>query len=159
MSDVKEFKLEVPIKAHVNIDGKNDIVDIDTLYLQAPTLKHRDAVIVLKKIYKIAHFNFEIMVENLKDNRSEEEKLKAQDNLNDVTEESDAILVEHVATILQGSDFDIIDFYKKFINFLSMEICYKDAECKNHATLHDLNLLHEPDYQKLIATYITFFFI
>ena len=49
MQEELVFDLENPIKVQMNVDGKNEFVDIDKIYLQAPTYKHKDIIIVLKK--------------------------------------------------------------------------------------------------------------
>lgn len=147
MSDVKEFKLEVPIKAHVNIDGKNDIVDIDTLYLQAPTLKHRFQVINLKKMYVEALFGIT--------------QIFTQDQINSQVSESDkdeSVSAKAISFTLNGAkNFDIASFYKKFYDLLGSGLCFTDSECTSKLESKFLDGLSNDDYENLCAKYLEFF--
>ena len=51
MQENFEFQLEKPIKIHGRVNGKTEFIDLKTLYLKAPTYKHRDKTLVLKQVY------------------------------------------------------------------------------------------------------------
>ena len=114
------FNLSTPIKVQINIDGKNDFADIDKIYLAAPSYKHRDLTIGLKKKFIEAIF---AMTASLP-------KDEAQKQVNDENGKLDAKSIK--AILYAAKDFDILSFFKKFEAFLISDIAFKDEERKQN---------------------------
>jgi len=147
MTDKLTFTLTIPIKVQVNIDGKNDFAEVSNLYLVAPTYKHRDHTIGLKKKFIEAIF---AMTNSLA-------KEDAQKQVSDDKSQLDSKSIK--AIIYAAKDFDIISFLKKFESFLLSEICFKDEELKQKITGLELQKIDENDFEELLAKYLESFFI
>jgi hypothetical protein len=145
--DSLTFDLSKPIKVQLNVDGKNDFVDIDKIYFSAPSYKHRDLTIGLKKKFIEAVF---AMTASLP-------KDEAQKQVNDDNGKLDAKSIK--AILYAAKDFDIVSFFKKFEAFLISEIAFKDEEKKQKLVALDLQRLDESDFEELLAKYLEVFFI
>lgn len=148
MTDTLKFNLSSPIKAQLNIDGKHEIVDVDLLYCKAPTYKHKDYTIDLKKRFIEAIF---AMTNSL----SRDEAQKAVESDEDKTMDAKSIK----AVLFAAKDFDIVSFFKKFEKFLLADICFKDEEYKQTIKSLDLQKMDETDFEELLAKYLEVFFI
>lgn len=147
MTDKITFTLEKPIKVSANIDGKNEFIDLSEIHLSAPTYKHRDLTLHLKKKFIEAIF---AMTNSL--NRDEAEK-----QVNDEKGELDSKAIK--AILYAAKDFDIVSFFKSFEKLLLSEVAFKDEEMKQKLTSLDLQKLDESDFEELLAKYIEVFFI
>ncbi len=137
------FELQNPIKGAVNINGKNDIIDINTLYLNAPSYKEKDITIILKKKFIEAIF---AMTAVLPKESSSQEK----------SDEMDAKSIKVI--LFAAPNFDLVGFFKEFEKLL-MKVCFKD-EARTQAIKHiELEKLNESDFEELLAKYIEVFFI
>ena len=147
MTDKLIFTLQSPIKAQLNVDGKNDFVEVSQLYLSAPTYKHRDHTIGLKK--KFIEAIFAMANATSRDD--------AQSKVNDKEGTLDAKAIK--AVLYAAKDFDIVSFFKKFEAFLLSEVCFKDEEMKQKITSLEIQKLEETDFEELLAKYLEAFFI
>ena len=141
------FDLTQPIKVQFNTDGKNDFIDLDKIYLTAPTYKHRDLTIGLKKKFIEAIFAMTSSIS----------KEDAQKQVSDEKEELDAKSIK--AILYAAKDFDIVSFFKKFESFLLSEVAFKDEARKQKLTSLDLQKISESDFEELLAKYLEGFFI
>ena len=147
MTDKTTFTLESPIKVSANIDGMNEFIDLNEIYLSAPTYKHRDLTINLKKKFIEAIF---AMTNSL--NRNDAEK--------QVSEEKGELDSKAIKAILYAAkDFDIVSFFKLFERLLLSGLAFKDEEMKQKLTSLELQKLDESDFEELLAKYIEVFFV
>lgn len=145
-----EFQLQDPIKVSANIKGENTFIDLEQLYLRAPTSKHRIYSIPLKKKFMEALFGMTKSVN----------KDEAQSSLDKASSDDEKLDAQAIKTILYASEgFDIMAFYDKFIKFLSADVCFKDEEHKDSIKGLELEKLSEDDLESLISKYIEVFFI
>ena len=142
------FELEVPVKMQLNVAGKNDFVEVDKIYLNAPTYKHKDHTITLKKLFIEAIF---AMTSSLPEGDAQ----KQMDSTNESGLEAKSIK----AVMYAAKGFDIAQYHSKFTNFLLKEIAFKDEEKKQALNKLDLEKLDENDFENLVAKYIEVFFI
>lgn len=147
MTDNLTFTLSAPLKVQLNVEGKNDFVEISTFYLSAPSFRHKDHTINLKKKFIEAVF---AMTSSL-------QKEEAQKQVNDEGGKLDAKAIK--AILFAAKDFDILSFFKKFEAFLLSEICFKDSDMKQKITNLELQKLDESDFEELLAKYLEVFFI
>lgn len=147
MADKLIFQLQTPIKVQLNVEGNNSFAEISDLYLLAPTYKHRDHTIGLKKKFIEAVF---AMANST--NRDE-----AQSKVNDKDGFLDAKSIK--AVLYAAKDFDIVSFFKKFEAFLLSEICFKDEDSKQKITGLEIQKIDENDFEELLAKYLEAFFI
>jgi hypothetical protein len=148
MQDKFTFDLTSPIKVSVNTDGKNEFVELDKLYLSAPTYKHKDQTLVLKKKFIEAIFG---MTQSLS-------QKEAQSKVDSSEEKPlDAKAVKSILYI--AKDFDIGAFYDKFRKLLVSDLCFKDEIKTQSLKSLELQSLSEEDEENLIAKYCEFFFL
>lgn len=147
MKEELVFELENPIKVQINNNGKNEFEDITRIYLQAPTYKHRDITIDLKKRFIEAIF---AMTSSL--SKDEAQKTVGDDPNNELN--AQAIK----AVLYAAKGFDIVAFFNKF-NSLFKEIAFKDEEKKQTLKGLDIEKIDENDFEDLVAKYIEVFFI
>ena len=140
------FDLQKPFKVQVQIDGKNELIDLETIYLKAPSYKQKDLTIVLKKKFIEAIFA-------LTNSMSRDEAQKT------VGEEKDLDAKSIKAIIFGAKDFDIVSFFQKFENLLISEIAYKDEAMTQKLTGMDVKKIDENDFEELLAKYLEVFFI
>jgi len=143
------FDLSTPIKVQINVDSKNDFADIDKIYLSAPSFKHRDLTIVLKKKFIEAVF---AMTASLP-----KDEAQKQVQVNDENGKLEAKSIK--AILYAAKDFDIVSFFKRFETFLISDIAFKDEERKQKLVALDLQKLDESDFEELLAKYLEVFFI
>jgi len=150
VEDKFKFKLANPIKVQANIDGENTFSDLKALYLKAPTYRHRDKTLVLKKMFIGAIFG---MTSSL----NQED---AQARIDDASDTKDNKIDAKSAKVILYSDrdFDLDGFYKKFTKLLLSDICFKDEQHEQPILSVDVNKLSEDDFEELVAKYIEFFF-
>lgn len=155
MKDKEIFLLETPIKASLKVGDKNDIVDIDTLYLSAPSYKEKDKTLPIKQAYISAQMKFGLM---MKDSIDEDEaKRRRQEREND----DDKIDAASIKLILFGSGEESINLATFFKNFsrLFESVVFKDEELNQPIRGIELEKLSEFDFEELVAKYIEVFFI
>ncbi len=163
MKQELEFKLNNPIKeSQVNIDSKNTTLDIDTLYLKAPTRQHRSKTMLLKQAFLSAQElrSMKIFATGV---LSTFDKLNKESvRQNDDSEESDGTMdIDTIRDVILKSDKDCIDIVNFCDNFtkliLSQGICFKSEESKNAINNSDLDKITEEDFESLMIQYIWFF--
>lgn len=154
MQDRLEFTLDKSLKVHGEVDGKNEFIQLDKLYLKAPTYKHKDKTINLKKDFIEALFGMTNSVD----------KNEAQNMINEASDsdKNDKLEAKAILAILYASKgFDIARFFDKFVNFLTSRkdpICFKDEDYSDIIRADEITQLTETDLENLIAKYIEVFF-
>lgn len=146
MTDKIIFELKQSIKVQANIDGKNDFIDLDKIYLSAPTYKDKDKTLILKKKFLEAM----LLLPSYMSRQEAEEQV----NNNNVKFEAKTI---HTLLFL-FKDFDIVSYHKYFANLL-LNVAFKDEESKQPLTTLDINKISEDDFEGLLAKYLEVFFI
>lgn len=146
MTDKIIFELKQSIKVQANIDGKNDFIDLDKIYLLAPSYKEKDKTLILKKKFLEAMF--------LLPSYMSKQEAEEQVNNNNVKFEAKTI---HTLLFL-FKDFDIVSYHKYFANLL-LNVAFKDEESKQPLTTLDINKISEDDFEGLLAKYLEVFFI
>lgn len=144
MTDKILFTLQNPIKTQLNLEGKNDFVDLDKIYLQAPSYKQRDKTLVLKKKFIEAVF---LMTNSL-------QRQEAQEQVGDGKLDAKAIK----AVLYAAKDFDIVAYFKQFESLL-LSVGFKDEDLKQPLNNLDIQKLDESDFEELLAKYLEVFFI
>lgn len=162
MQDLKEFitvQIDSPIKCQVNIDGKNQFADIDTIYLKAFNVKeHKNITLPLRNLYKRMNLGNlslleKILTEDSDKNRvSKDESVKSEEQLDKELKES----------ILQGFTItnpdELMVFYDKFKEFLYLNIAFKDQSFSSKINAVDAENLDNDDLESIISSYIASFF-
>jgi hypothetical protein len=150
MQDKFVFDLNNPIKIQANINKENTFIDLDKLYLKAPTYRHKDYTLVLKKKFLEGLFKMTKSVD----------RDDAQKQLDVASDSDDKLDSQAIKTILYAAeDFDILAFYKKFEKLLAVDICFKDENYEQLLSVNDVQKLSEEDFENLITKYIEVFFI
>jgi hypothetical protein len=150
MKDKFSFKLNKSIKVQAKVKGENTFIDLDKLYLKAPTYRHKDYTLVLKKRFLEALFGMTKSVD----------RDDAQRQLDSAGGNDDKLDSQAIKTILYAAEgFDIVAFYKKFEKFLTVDVCFKDEDHEQPISVGDLEKLAEDDFEDLIAKYVEVFFI
>lgn len=160
MKDLKEFisvEINEPIKCQVRIDGKNDFMDVDTIYLKAFNVKeHKNITLPLRNKYKRMQLSNLALFNKILDEKEVESPKKTSKV---EKEDSDNELTESILSGLTVSDpNELLSFYGKFKEFLGMNICYVDESFNNKFTTVNLENLDTDDLEKIIASYIANFF-
>lgn len=139
--------LEHPIKVHYNLDGKNDFIDLNDIYLRAPSYKEGRNGLILKKKFIEAIVT---MTSGMTKSRAEE--IDDQNKDNDMDEKS-------IKAVLYGAkDFDIVNFYDEFKKLLE-KVAYKSADMLQRLNNMELDKLSYDDIEKIVVGYIKNFFI
>jgi len=146
MEDKLVFTLKTPLEVQVTNNGKNEFLNIDKLYLSAPTYKHRDNTIGLKKRFIEAIF---AMTNSLS-------KKEAESATGESESELDTKAIK--AILYAAKDFDIVSFFNEFTKFLIKDIAFKDEEMKQPLKGAEIEKINENDFEDLIAKYIEVFF-
>jgi hypothetical protein len=150
MQDKLTFKLNKTIKCQASVKGENTFIELDKLYLKAPTFRHKDYTLVLKKWFVEALFT----VTNSLDEQD------AQQEIGGSNKNKDSLGAKSIKTILYAAKgFDIVAFYNKFEKFLTVDVCFKDEDHEQCLSIGDLQKLSEDDFENLLAKYIEVFFI
>lgn len=142
--DKFNFNLEFAIKVQANIDGKNDFIDLDKIYLKAPSYKEKDKSLNLKKKFIEAIF---AMTATLK-------RQEAQEQVGESKLDAKAIKAILYAT----KDFDIVSYFKTFENLL-LNVAFKDEDMTQALNSSDILKINESDFEELLAKYLEVFFI
>lgn len=154
MKDLKEFievKIENPIKVQCNIDGVNDFVDLEKVYLKCfNKAQHQNITLLLRNQYK------RMMVSNM----SLLPDRKAVENSKDKQELTEQETIESIKQLLSICDGDqLIAFYGRFKEFLVNDITFKDDSFKQKVNGLDLGKLENDDLENIIASYVAVFFV
>lgn len=144
MTDKIIFTLQNPIKSQINLDGKNEFVELETIHLQAPSYKQKDKTLVLKKKFIEAVF---LMTSSL-------QKQEAQEQVGEGKLDAKAIK----AVLYAAKDFDIVAYFKQFENLL-LSVGFKDEDMRQPLNNLDIQKLDESDFEELLARYLEVFFI
>lgn len=148
MKDKIIFDFQTPLKVQANVDGKNVFIDLDKIYLSAPSYKDKDKTLLLKKKFIEAIFG---MTQSLS-------KQQASEQINNKDDEED-LDAKKIKTILYASpNFDIISYFKSFANLL-LNVAFKDEEMKQPLNSLDIEKINDEDFEELLAKYLEVFFI
>lgn len=147
MTESFNFKLKDKIEVHINNNGKNDFINIDEIYLKAPSKGERDITRSLKKKYIEAVI---ALPQSIKIDEAEKNFKSGEE------EKFDAKAIKFVLYAVK--DFDINKFYNLFSNLLS-RVAYKDENLEQKITSSELDLLSEEDFENIVVTYLEFFFV
>lgn len=146
--DSFKFDLTTPIEVYQNINGKNDIVKCQKLYLNAPTAQHRNNTLVLKKMF------LQGMVAVANDIKTDNQPASS-----DLQEDSQLDKKAIKTILFISSGIDIVKFMDEFKKLLINKIAYTDENSKHSLTSVYFNKLSDEDIENLIANYIEVFFI
>ena len=145
MKDKIIFDLQNSIKVQFKDGENNSFIDLNKIYLSAPSYKDKDKTLLLKKKFVEAIFG---MTQSLSKQQASEQI--ALDN------EIDA---KAIKTILYASpNFDIASYFKSFENLL-LNVAFKDEEMKQPLNSLDIQKIKEEDFDELLAKYLEVFFI
>ena len=143
MKDKIIFDLQNSIKVQFKDGDKNSFIDLDKIYLSAPSYKDKDKTLLLKKKFIEAIFS---MTQSLSKQQAGEQ----------IESEIDA---KAIKTILYASpNFDIVSYFKSFANLL-LNVAFKDEEMKQPLNSLDIEKINDEDFEELLAKYLEVFFI
>lgn len=145
MQDKITFDLSTPIKVQLSIGGKNDFVDLDKLYLLAPTYRQKEYTIDLKKRFISA------MVRLANSTKPKSEPSSQGD---DKPLDGKAFIQVLYSA---GDDFDLIGFFKQFENLFCAGVCFKDEAMQSKIHAIELQKLSEEDFNSLVGKYLEVF--
>lgn len=153
MKDLKEFievKISNPIKVAYNLDGKNDFLELDTIFLKCFNKKdHQNITLLMRNKYKRMMLSNVSLFSKFIDGKPQEIKV--------LTDEEEIDSIRQTLTICDGDE--LISFYDKFKEFLLKDIAFKDESFKQKLNGVELNLLDNDDLEAIIANYISVFFV
>lgn len=154
MKDLRDFievKIANPIKIQCNIDGRNDFIDLDKIYLKCFNKKdHQNITLLLRNQYK------RMMLSNISLMPSNDSVRDVKDKQESTEEET----IESTKQVLSICDGDkLLSFYDKFKEFLSKDVAFKDESFKQKMNGVDLDKLDMDDFEKIVASYIGVFFV
>lgn len=141
------LKISKPIRVQIRVGGKNDFMDIDTIYFAAPTADDRLLTTSLKKRFKEALFA--ISVAARKEGVSGKAPIDPDKTLN-----KDEIL----DLVMFAKDFDIEAFLQKFCTLFE-RVAFKDEEMTQRIIPSELDKIEGDDLEDLVGGYIENFFI
>lgn len=144
MTDSISFQLTFPVKVQTNIEGKNTFVDLEKIYLKAPSYKEKDKTLPLKKRF----------LEGILLLPTYLSKQEAQQEVQENKLDSKAVK----SLLYLFKDFDIVSYFKQFENLL-LSVGFKDEEMKQSLTSLDVQKINEADFEELLAKYLEVFFI
>ena len=144
MTDKITFDLQNPIKVQTNIDNKNEFIDLDKIYLKAPSYKEKDKTLTLKKKFIEAVFAMTTTIQ----------KQDAQEQIGEGKLDSKAVK----AILFASKDFDIVAYFKHFESLL-LSVAFKDEDMKQPLNSLDIQKINELDFEELLAKYLEVFFI
>jgi len=145
MKDKIIFDFQTPLKVQANVDGKNVFIDLDKIYLSAPSYKDKDKTLLLKKKFIEAIFG---MTQSLSKQQASEQ-----------IENENGLDAKAIKAILYASpNFDIVSYFKSFANLL-LNVAFKDEEMKQPLNSLDIEKINEEDFEELLAKYLEVFFI
>ena len=145
MKDKIIFDLQNSIKVQFKDGDKNSFIDLDKIYLSAPSYKDKDKTLLLKKKFIEAIFG---MTQSLSKQQASEQ-----------IENENGLDVKAIKAILYASpNFDIVSYFKSFENLL-LNVAFKDEEAKQPLNSLDIQKIKEEDFEELLAKYLEVFFI
>ena len=145
MKDKIIFDLQNSIKVQFKDGDKNSFIDLDKIYLSAPSYKDKDKTLLLKKKFIEAIFG---MTQSLSKQQASEQ-----------IENENGLDAKAIKAILYASpNFDIISYFKSFANLL-LNVAFKDEEMKQPLNNLDIEKINEEDFEELLAKYLEVFFI
>jgi hypothetical protein len=148
MKDKIIFDFQNPVKVQFKDGEKNCFIDLDKIYLSAPSYKDKDKTLVLKKKFIEAIFG---MTQSLSKQQASEQ-IDNKDN-------EEPLDAKKIKTILYASpNFDIVGYFKSFANLL-LNVAFKDEEMKQPLNNLDIEKINEEDFEELLAKYLEVFFI
>ena len=145
MKDKIIFDLQNSIKVQFNDGDKNSFLDLDKIYLSAPSYKDKDKTLLLKKKFIEAIFG---MTQSLSKQQAGEQ-----------IENENGLDTKAIKAILYASpNFDIVSYFKSFANLL-LNVAFKDEEMKQPLNSLDIENINDEDFEELLAKYLEVFFI
>lgn len=145
MKDKIIFDLQNSIKVQFKDGDKNSFIDLDKIYLSAPSYKDKDKTLLLKKKFIEAIFG---MTQSLSKQQASEQ-----------IENENGLDTKAIKAILYASpNFDIVSYFKSFANLL-LNVAFKDEEMKQPLNSLDIEKINDEDFEELLAKYLEVFFI
>ena len=145
MKDTIIFDLQNSIKVQIKDGDKNSFIDLNKIYLSAPSYKDKDKTLLLKKKFIEAIFG---MTQSLSKQQASEQ-----------VENENGLDAKAIKAILYASpNFDIVSYFKSFENLL-LNVAFKDEEAKQPLNSLDIEKIKEEDFEELLAKYLEVFFI
>ena len=145
MKDKIIFDLQNSIQVQFKDGDKNSFLDLDKIYLSAPSYKDKDKTLLLKKKFIEAIFG---MTQSLSKQQAGEQ-----------IENENGLDTKAIKAILYASpNFDIVSYFKSFANLL-LNVAFKDEEMKQPLNSLDIEKINEEDFEELLAKYLEVFFI
>ena len=145
MKDKIIFDLQNSIKVQFQDGDKNSFLDLDKIYLSAPSYKDKDKTLLLKKKFIEAIFG---MTQSLSKQQAGEQ-----------IENENGLDTKAIKAILYASpNFDIVSYFKSFTNLL-LNVAFKDEEMKQPLNSLDIEKINDEDFEELLAKYLEVFFI
>ena len=145
MKDKIIFDLQNSIKVQFKDGENNSFIDLDKIYLSAPSYKDKDKTLLLKKKFIEAIFG---MTQSLSKQQASEQ-----------IENENGLDTKAIKAILYASpNFDIVSYFKSFANLL-LNVAFKDEEMKQPLNSLDIEKINDEDFEELLAKYLEVFFI
>ena len=145
MKDKIIFDLQNSIKVQFKDGENNSFIDLDKIYLSAPSYKDKDKTLLLKKKFIEAIFG---MTQSLSKQQASEQ-----------IENENGLDTKAIKAILYASpNFDIVSYFKSFENLL-LNVAFKDEEMKQPLISLDIQKINDEDFEELLAKYLEVFFI
>ena len=145
MKDKIIFDLQNSIKVQFKDGDKNSFIDLNKIYLSAPSYKDKDKTLLLKKKFIEAIFG---MTQSLSKQQAGEQ-----------IENENGLDTKAIKAILYASpNFDIVSYFKSFVNLL-LNVAFKDEEMKQPFNSLDIEKINDEDFEELLAKYLEVFFI
>lgn len=145
MKDTIIFDLQNSIKVQFKDGENNSFIDLNKIYLSAPSYKDKDKTLLLKKKFIEAIFG---MTQSLSKQQAGEQ-----------IENENGLDAKAIKTILYASpNFDIVSYFKSFANLL-LNVAFKDEEMKQPLNSLDIEKINDEDFEELLAKYLEVFFI
>ena len=145
MKDKIIFDLQNSIQVQFKDGDKNSFLDLNKIYLSAPSYKDKDKTLLLKKKFIEAIFG---MTQSLSKQQAGEQ-----------IENENGLDTKAIKAILYASpNFDIVSYFKSFTNLL-LNVAFKDEEMKQPLNSLDIEKINEEDFEELLAKYLEVFFI
>lgn len=145
MKDKIIFDLQNSIQVQFKDGDKNSFLDLDKIYLSAPSYKDKDKTLLLKKKFIEAIFG---MTQSLSKQQAGEQ-----------IENENGLDTKAIKAILYASpNFDIVSYFKSFANLL-LNVAFKDEEMQQPFNSLDIEKINDEDFEELLAKYLEVFFI
>ena len=145
MKDKIIFDLQNSIQVQFKDGDKNSFLDLNKIYLSAPSYKDKDKTLLLKKKFIEAIFG---MTQSLSKQQAGEQ-----------IENENGLDTKAIKAILYASpNFDIVSYFKSFANLL-VNVAFKDEEMKQPFNSLDIEKINDEDFEELLAKYLEVFFI